>query len=598
MRFIFIVLHTFSVQNIYADILFYYETAILSSINATKTKAIDNIATYAHDGQIAPTIQDYIDAGVIGVTIDNLSQVNEAIEALSYGDIDTRDEIQSLVDSLTKILTSVSISGTITYDLVPVNPNHVGLDYANLSAEKAKFIIIEVLDSSGQILGTTSTDSNGHYTLSDIPLSTNVRIRALAKLFKTSLPSWDIKVVDNTNSDALYVMQGTLTDSGTANSIRDLHAPSGWDSTAYTSERVAAPFAILDTVYKSIVTVVSADALANFPPLIINWSVNNVATSGDTTLGQITTSHYTNRKLFILGDENSDTDEYDDHVIAHEWTHYYEDIFSRSDSIGGSHGGGDRLDIRVAFSEGFANAMSAITLHDTFYFDTYGTSQTNGFFFDMETDTPDNPGWYSEASIQRIIYDLYDTNCDTADTVSLDFLPLHQVFTGTQKNTAAFTSIFSFIDALKLQETSLTSEIDTILQNENITTITDIYGSGRTNLPSEAPLYTTISIGETVNVCPTYTYGTYNKLGNRKYVLFTIDTYGDYTISVTKSNQEATTDPDFYLYDTSDQTLVTIAESGVANIETVTLPLNNTSYRMDIYDWNGISNACFDITVN
>ena len=67
MLFIFIVLNTFLIQNIYADILFYYETAVLSAINAKKTKAINSIASYADTGQIVPTLQAYIDAGVNGV---------------------------------------------------------------------------------------------------------------------------------------------------------------------------------------------------------------------------------------------------------------------------------------------------------------------------------------------------------------------------------------------------------------------------------------------------------------------------------------------------------------------------------------------------
>jgi hypothetical protein len=49
-------------------------------------------------------------------------------------------------------------------------------------------------------------------------------------------------------------------------------------------------------------------------------------------------TYYTDGGLFIYGDEDLDTDEYDDHVL-HEWGHHYEDKFSRSDSIGGEHGG-------------------------------------------------------------------------------------------------------------------------------------------------------------------------------------------------------------------------------------------------------------------
>ena len=54
------------------------------------------------------------------------------------------------------------------------------------------------------------------------------------------------------------------------------------------------------------------------------------------------------------------TDEYDDHVVVHEWAHYFEANFSRSDSIGGDHASDNVLDIRLAFGEGFGNAYSAM----------------------------------------------------------------------------------------------------------------------------------------------------------------------------------------------------------------------------------------------
>jgi len=160
---------------------------------------------------------------------------------------------------------------------------------------------------------------------------------------------------------------------------------------------------MLDSVYSAMQKVLSADSQTIFPPLQVNWSVNNVPSiSINYALGLISTSHYTNGNLYILGDEDLDTDEYDDHVIAHEWGHYYEDKFSRSDSIGGPHGGEDTLDIRVAFGEGWGNAFSGMALEDPVYFDTFGDAQANGFNFNVESGTSTNKGWYNESSIQRI----------------------------------------------------------------------------------------------------------------------------------------------------------------------------------------------------
>ncbi|HIE44744.1 MAG TPA: hypothetical protein EYP87_00890, partial [Flavobacteriaceae bacterium] len=77
--------------------------------------------------------------------------------------------------------------------------------------------------------------------------------------------------------------------------------------------------------------------------------------------------------------------------------------------------------IVVAFGEGWGNALSAIATDDPIYFDTAGHNQSSGWFMDIENASHSNPGWFSEASIQRILYDLYDANDDGSDNLSLGF---------------------------------------------------------------------------------------------------------------------------------------------------------------------------------
>ncbi|MEZ5459313.1 MAG: hypothetical protein R3E65_08385 [Steroidobacteraceae bacterium] len=52
--------------------------------------------------------------------------------------------------------------------------------------------------------------------------------------------------------------------------------------------------------------------------------------------GEIGTTFFTPGtpdRIFVLGRADIDTDEFDQHVIAHEWGHYYQDNFSRDDSL-------------------------------------------------------------------------------------------------------------------------------------------------------------------------------------------------------------------------------------------------------------------------
>ncbi|HIP52051.1 MAG TPA: hypothetical protein EYG94_08195, partial [Campylobacterales bacterium] len=241
---------------------------------------------------------------------------------------------------------TVTLSGTVTYDSIPFkNTNTAILDYNNITQKKVRGAVVEVISSTGTVLGRTNTDNNGAYSLS--VTGELVKVRVSARLYKATASgqsSWDFRVKDNTAGNALYVMDGSLAYLGeNSTQIRNLNAPSGWSGSSYSSNRTAGPFAILDVVYDAIAKVTSAQSNAVFPALDIFWSKNNTTTSGANSDGHIGTSHYDNTALYILGKENVDTDEYDTGVVAHEWGHYYEAKFSRSDSTGGPHGGTDLL---------------------------------------------------------------------------------------------------------------------------------------------------------------------------------------------------------------------------------------------------------------
>jgi len=538
------------------------------------------------DGSVSVTTEGNVNTDIVGTYLITYSATDSA------GNTATASRTVNVVVSGG----FVTISGVVTYDKVPSNSDYIGLDYNNITQEYVKSVVIEAIDGSNTPIAFTTTNALGQYSLS-VPADTAVKIRVSAKMLQAGTPNWDVKVVDNTNSNALYVMEGSLVSSGLTDSQRNLHAPSGWSGSAYTSIRVAAPFAIVDSVYSAMNRVLSADANTVFPPLTVNWSVNNVPSNTmNVSVGQIGTSHYSGSNLYILGDADNDTDEYDDHVVTHEWGHYYEDKFSRSDNIGGSHSGDDHLDIRVAFGEGWGNAFAAMALDDPIYFDTLDASQASGFFFDIESGTSTTKGWYSESSIERILYDIYDQADDGSDSLSFGFGPIHQVFTGAEKTTGAFTSIFTFIDALKDENGADAGTIDTIVSSENIATITDIFGTGRTNLESAYP-YKDLTIGSSVAITLSDQFGSYNKLSNRKYIKFTIATAGTYTIRVAQTNG-TNSDPDFYLFDTSPFNRISVSEGTAAGVEQKSVTLEVGEYLLDVADFKNVSNVQLTVTIN
>ena len=286
-------------------------------------------------------------------------------------------------------------------------------------------------------------------------------------------------------------------------------------------------------------TIAAIEPTTVFPPLKVYWSPKNNASSGSIADGDLGTSFFQiPNEIYILGDENSDTDEYDRHVIAHEWIHYFENNFSRSDSLGGSHSIDEKLDMRLAYSEALANAISGIINDDSVYRDSDSFWPYFGWSMDIESNYYFNPGWFNEGSIQSIIYDLYDTSSDGVDNIALGFGPILNTLTSAEYiNDDYPISIFSFTNYLKQQQSPANIvKIDSLINAQQIYG-TGTNGSGETNnggIASVLPLYPQIfANGASKQVCYDNSSGALNKLGNRAFLLFDVPTAGIYNIALT-----------------------------------------------------------------
>ncbi|WP_154813774.1 DUF5011/hyalin repeat domain-containing protein [Hellea balneolensis] len=505
------------------------------------------------------------------------------------------------------------ISGRLTFDLVPLNTSTNGLNYSAISQEPARGITIEALDASNALLSCGVTDANGNYEVS-VNSNTDVRIRARAEMMQTTGPKWDVSVIDNTSSNALYALNGSLASSGTVDSTRNLNAASGWGGSSYTGTRAAAPFAILNPIYDALQQISVIDPDVVFPPNEFGWSVNNRPANGNVANGEISTSSYVgNGRVNILGAADNDTDEYDDHVVIHEWGHYFEDQLSRSDSLGGPHSGSDRLDPRVALGEGFGNALSGMITDDPFYRDSSGSQQANGFSIDVESNSASPEGWFNEFSVQSILYDLYDSADEGADTITLGLGPIYNVLTDPDyTGQSLFTTIFSFLDEVRSAEPGNVTAINALAAAQSIDG-TGKDGAGESNNGSTAnslPVYKTASVnGAAVQVCSAGTNSPatnpvlFNKLRNRNYVRFTITNAGTHTVSMTRTSGSTSRDPDFIIY--RDGVPVLRAESAPGEREAVTVSLTAGDYVVDAYDFFNLGqggsgtpgNACYDFTI-
>ena len=538
----------------------------------------------------------------------------------------------------------LTLSGRVTFDYVPVtNGMGVFLDYNNIQARPARGVTVQLIEGAS-VVDTDTTDSNGDYSLT-APGGTDVFLRVRAEMLQGA-PGWDVTVRDNTSTptpDALYVMDGASFNTGGVDSTVDLHAPSGWTGAGYGGPRVAAVFAAMDVVYEAMQLVLSADPTANFPTLTLHWSPNNVNSFGalgvpDPASGQIGTSFFTSGGaispgIYLLGEENDDTEEYDRHVIAHEWGHYFENNFSRSDSIGGPHTLNDQLDMRVAFGEGFGNALSAMITGNSVYKDTSGAFQGSGFSFSLEsTGSLANRGWFNEFSIQEILYDLFDpidpndpSDPVNGDPIELGFGPLYDVLISDQRDSLALTSVFPFILALKGDLPGSAADIDTVVGAHMIDMIVDEFATTETNsgFPANGdvlPIYSSLTVnGGPVNVCSTNDFsgatGTSNKLGSRRYLTFTAAVTANYTISVTGTEPAgAAADPDLLLHQSGPLLISEGAPNAgclggnIASCTEVVPALNLPAgdYVLEVYEWTNtvddpmnppLGRTCFNVEV-
>jgi hypothetical protein len=335
--------------------------------------------------------------------------------------------------------------------------------------------------------------------------------------------------------------------------VRNLLARSGWSSgaQAYTSARAAAPFAILDSACAALSAVSNEIGASTLAPLSFRWSENNVAANGPLDLGEIGGAFYSrvllldsNRnvldvanEIFLLGDDGSDTDEYDSHVITHEFAHYVTTNLARSDSVGGSHRLGDRLDLSVAFDEGWADAFSGLVLADPLYKDTLGARQSGTFAFNLAGRDPQATaiGWYSETSVHKFTYNLVDDE-------GFSFGQVFNALIGP-RDTAFSAGLFAYIRELKQQNPAAVVAIDNLAALEGVESVPvndsvfedaneTMAGNDVAGQSDVLPVYYNLLLNTPQTVCSNPQNGRFNKLGVIQRLVFDAPAAASYRFEV------------------------------------------------------------------
>ena len=303
---------------------------------------------------------------------------------------------------------------------------------------------VEVVDSLSQVLSVSETDEQGGFVIG-VPDLRNLTLRV-----ESSRRAGDVRVLDNTLGKRLYAL------------TKDIDDPRGTEVLELIdTTRLSGAFNILDNVQRGNTLVAQADPQLVPPPLTIYWSTSNNESVKTTFFDSATNAAY------ILGDRTTGSDEFDDSVILHEYAHMLAARFSRDDSPGGPHIMGDKLDPRLAWSEGWANFFSAAVRGTPIYLDSKGPG-VPVVRFDLEENVPanDRPGYWSEASVDGLLWDLLDENADKDDLAQFPFGVIWAAFTDLRN--VRFVYLPSFLESLLSKNPGISDALRTMVVARSI----------------------------------------------------------------------------------------------------------------------------------
>ena len=343
------------------------------------------------------------------------------------------------------------VLGRAFYEKIDIGRD--GLDPSRPVLVPIRDAVVEVFARvSNQVFSAGYTDTEGAFRVF-VPHGSEYAVRVLSRS-----SSSDVLVANNTNAGTIYSVNS------------DVDAARPPVLIASDANRISGAFNILEVIRQGNALLRRFDVNLPAPELGIFWSPANTPVAGDVATGQIGGTFFSagNNTAFILGDRTTDSDEFDDAVILHEYAHGLATRFSRDDSRGGPHILGDVLDPRVAWSEGWANFFSALVRADPIYRDSRDPGGSLVLEYDLEENVPagDRPGYRSEFSVHSMLWDLVDDIEDAGDVSEIPIAPIWEAFVELKDD--RFVYLPSFLDRLVALMPSETFGIDQIARQRGI----------------------------------------------------------------------------------------------------------------------------------
>lgn len=292
-------------------------------------------------------------------------------------------------------VTTTTVTGTATFQYRPLVTNG-STQYNGLSGDPISKGIphaeVHIVDSSGAIIQCGETDVNGVFSLAIPQVTGSYSVQVFSRAFNNKYKASVLKDIYEAKP---YSISKSFTISSATSSVS---IPTPLVASARASEDPDIPggaFNILANIFWANEFLRANTSNSSFvaDKVSIFWKqgfnpysyFNAPSTSASFYIA-------TEDRLYILGGKNgdvksSDTDHFDDSVILHEYGHFLEAHYSRSDTPGGSHNGNFIIDPRLAWSEGWANYFQAAVQNSIIYNGSYAgpTKGTGGFSAYIDT---------------------------------------------------------------------------------------------------------------------------------------------------------------------------------------------------------------------
>ncbi len=439
-------------------------------------------------------------------------------------------------------------------------------DWAHPVVAPVPYVYVELDDPTGRAVQTTYANANGVATFSGLDPRVRYTPQIRSRINYPPL-AVDFEVLNNTAP--LDTSQGSFrsrypaystsfpayTPTNAVQQTLTITAPDGWDAAngkLVDANRVAAPYELLAYAYLEAVTISDAAAGAALRPLTILWSVANkgglAAPPDNYDLGTVTGSggfyasdhgsidtngtdsgsNLAEDYIFLSGDQTTEAMDIYPTVMTHEMGHFAQTLFSTGQSPGGQHSYNDYQDPTLAWVEGSASGISALVMN-TPKQDRLGyvSGEIVVGVYDISNNTVSgNPqpwpiGWYQETTTTALMWAAYDPQGPMHLSIAAALAPM---FSASWDQGPYLNTIWLYLYLLKQANPRIASAVDAWSSAHNVVSAgNDAWGvaethTGNRNAQDSLPPYTTINIGQTVQVCSAGAPLEYNKEGNSRYI--------------------------------------------------------------------------------